>query len=662
MVPTIGRTFRRGPWSLMLGVGIGWLPALLGYEVVARVSGLNSLSAGPHPYFQLSHAWLLYVITPVVVISSFLLYLSPGGILILAFGKARSIAEWVVLAFGSSLMLNAILTTLAELIPGTLLTFPLLASLWATIVLVAWLILLFRLQKGTALPWPIAGPQDVRHILWMLSVIFVGVAGLVPKIFWENFNLDGIEAFEFGRSLTSHLLPYWEIQNGIFGFYHNFFLFAYPNHWFLRILGPLEASARLPFFLYLIVLFAALVLLIEWAGVRKLSWREELVLWLGLLLYTVVQTFNTNYEPFFADLAETAATDTLQMACFVSCCYTLWAGRTKWFWIFGLMTYCATPGGLLLLGALAVATFLIRSPDRKQHLQTLGKVLLLCVFIGLAYETLYSPRILGSVNNQFSAKNMLRRLYPPTVTEFVRVNAVLFPSGILPALSLLAAKRKDPAGWKVAVVTLLYFFILYSQAWTSLHQFTPVMVLPLVVFWRIYLNSSLQAQRWLLPAVAATTILSIFLSLPRHFQINRAIREFGLATEYRIGDYEKSYESAMRGGWSLFSLLPQDYRLKYPEQPWGADPPSWIYYATRPKPPGITINYVVQVASAPSPPGSTRVITRDGISVYVLNLQTWQRHRELKLPRVVQGRLYEPIYRRTFQFFRAYAERPRRKM
>src|SRR3990170_8712030 len=151
MVPTIGRTFRRGPWSLMLGVGIGWLPALLGYEVVARVSGLNSLSAGPHPYFQLSHAWLLYVITPVVVISSFLLYLSPGGILILAFGKARSIAEWVVLAFGSSLMLNAILTTLAELIPGTLLTFPLLASLWATIVLVAWLILLFRLQKGTAL-------------------------------------------------------------------------------------------------------------------------------------------------------------------------------------------------------------------------------------------------------------------------------------------------------------------------------------------------------------------------------------------------------------------------------------------------------------------------------------------------------------------------------
>jgi hypothetical protein len=495
----------------------------------------------------------------------------------------------------------------------------------------------------------------------MLGVSLIGVAALVPKIFWENFNLDGIEAFEFGRSLTAHLLPHWEIQGGVFGFYHNFFLFAYPNHWFISFFGPVEAGARLPFLLYLVVLFSGLVLLIEWGRVRQLSGMEEGAIWFGLLLYTVVQTYNTNYEPFFADLAEMAATDSLWVLCFLSACYALWDRRLQWFWVFGLMTYVASPGSLLLLGALAVATFLSRSPERRRQLMALGGVMLVCVLIGLAYETLYSPLTLGGINNQFSAKNMLRRLYPPTLTEFVRINAFLFPSGVLPAVSILAARRQDHASWVIAGVTFMYFGVVYVQAWTSLHQFTPVMILPLVVFWRIYLTLSKHIQRWLLPAVLTTSALSLFLSLPRHFEINQAIRQFGQATAYRVGDYGTSYERAVRGGWSLYVLLPRDYRLQYPEQPWGADPLSWIYYATREKSPGTAVNYVVQAVSETPPSGSSLVMTREGISVYVKDLDAWRRDRERHLPRIVQSPLYEPIYRRTFQFFRDYAERQERQ-
>ena len=648
--------------GLVLSFCVGSLPALVGQEVLSQVTGLYGLGSGPHPYFQLSHAGLLYVIMPVVVTSSFILFLFPGAILTLALGQARSAVEWIVFAFGSSLLLSIILSTSAKLVLGTPLTLPVMISLWMGTAMVAVLFLVFQLRKEVTLPCPVVQWSDVRRILWMLGIVFIGVTVFVPKIFWENFNLDGIEAFEFGRSLSTHLLPYWDIQDGVFGFYHNFLLFAYPNHWFITLFGPIEAAARLPFFLYLVVLFAALILLIEWKCARELSVVEEVAILFGLVLYTVVQTYNTNYEPFFADLAEMAATDSLQVVCFLSACYALWAGRFLWFWIFALMTHFATPGGLLLLIALALAIILVRSPDWRGQLQTLGLVILACFLIGFAYETLYNSVVLGGVNDQFSAKNMLRRFYPPTVTEYVRFNALVFSSGILPALFLLMVRRKDPAALMMAVVTLVYFGVLYLQAWTSLHQFTPVMVLPFVVFWRSYLGFPIRTQRWLLPAIAITTTLALFLSLPRHFQVNQATREFGLATSYRIGDYEKSYEDAARSGWSLFALLPEDYRLQYPDQPWGTDPYSWIYYATREKPLHATINYVVQEDTDPSPQGLIQVMSRDGVSVYVRDLEAWQQDRDRELPRVVTSPLYEPILRRTYQFFQAYTERMQQKV
>ena len=36
----------------------------------------------------------------------------------------------------------------------------------------------------------------------------------------------------------------------------------------------------------------------------------------------------------------------------------------------------------------------------------------------------------------------------------------------------------------LATTTLIYFGVMYLQVWAGIHQFTPVMVLPLVLFWR----------------------------------------------------------------------------------------------------------------------------------------------------------------------------------
>lgn len=648
---------------VIIGVclGVSSLPALLGRQLIAEVASLHHLAASSSPYFQVSHAWPLYVLAPLVSVSGMVLFLTPGALLVLAFGRVRNALEWVLLAFGSSIVLTILLGSVAKILVGPPLTTHSLLLLWLGTAGLAWLFLAFRLSKEAEICFPLTERAQVRRLFAMLAAALLGVAALTPKIFWENFNLDGIEAFEFGRSLTTHLLPRWEIQDGIFGFYHNFVLFAYPNHWFITLFGPIEASVRLPFILYLVVLFAALILLIELRSPRLLSWLEEAVIWLGLALYTVVQAFNTNYEPFFADLAEMAATDTLVIALFLSSCYLLWTNRFAWFWAVALMTCLAGPGALLLFVALAAVTLIVRPENWWSIAKT--TVLFICawVLVGLSYELLYNRLVLDGINNQFSARNMLRRLYPPTFTEFARFNALLFPCGVIPLLSFLAVKRKDFQTLMVVGVTLIYFVVMYLQAWTSLHQFTPIMVLPLVVFWRIYLQESARMQRWLLPAVASSIAVCLYLSIPQHFQINNATREFGQATEYRIGDYENQYELAANAGKNLSALLPEDYRMRYPEQPWGTDSFTWLYYATREKASGTKINYIIQPTSEPPPTSATAVLTKDGISVYVRDFASWQKDRAQEVPKVVVSPLYEPILRRTYEFFRDYVATKERK-
>jgi hypothetical protein len=213
----------------------------------------------------------------------------------------------------------------------------------------------------------------------------------------------------------------------------------------------------------------------------------------------------------------------------------------------------------------------------------------------------------------------------------------------------------------IAMVALFCFGVLYLQAWTSLHQFTPVMILPLIVFFRLYLDLSRRLQKWLLPILATSTAVCIWLSLPQHFQINQATRYFGYSTDYRLGDYEDSYERVIQYGWSIYTLIPKDYRLQYPNQPWGADMHAVIYYAKREKPPGTDVNYVIQPAEYPPPPESNHVLAQDGFSVYVRSVEVWNRDRQQQIPQVVISSLYEPIYRHTYSFFREYVSRTQQK-
>jgi hypothetical protein len=206
-------------------------------------------------------------------------------------------------------------------------------------------------------------------------------------------------------------------------------------------------------------------------------------------------------------------------------------------------------------------------------------------------------------------------------------------------------------------VTIVYFGVIYVQPWTSLHQFTPVMVTPLVVFWRLYGRVSDRARRRLLPAVVAATAISMVLSAPPHFRINLGVRELGRATAWRVGDYHARYrEAAAAAAPGLEAILPSGYRMLYPDQPWGTDPYAWLYYATRPKPADAVVNYVVQPSDSVAPPGFTRLQDRDGVSVWARDLEALARERQREFPRVAASPLYEPMLRESYAFFRKFME------
>lgn len=648
---------RKACWLGML-LALGSLPALLGRGIVAQVASMYELSRAPYPYFQPDQAVLLYIVAPLVALSSFVLFLMPGALWVLALGGSRRWSEFVLLAFGGSLLILIVLTTLAKLVLGPL-SSALLLALWLGSAAAGWLALGMRRAKMTA--WPLSQPGDRRRALWTLAIPVLAVVSLLPKIFWENFNEDGIEAFEFGRSLTTHLLPYWDLKQATFGFYHNYLLFAYPNHWFISLFGPIEAAARLPFALYLAVLFSALLLLIEWRAARELKGREEALLLLGLATFAVTIAFNGTYDPYFADIAEPAAPDTLIMVCFSSAAYFFLAGRMLWAWIYAFMTYTAGPNGLLLLVLLGLATYVWWPERRRQTMVAMGRIVLVCGLLGLAYELIYNPLVLGGIDSQYSAKNLLRRIFPPELGQFARINLLLFPSGILPALALAAIGWQDAAARALSTLIIAYFSIVYIQSWTSLHQFAPVMVLPLAVFWRLYLGRSERFRAACLPALALSTLLALWLSLPRHFGINQTHREFGYATAYRVGDYEQGYPLAVRCAEVLYQIVPGDWKLYYPDHSWGMDHHSWIYYAMQPKPAGTFVNYVVRAASDPPAPQFARAVAWDSVALYIRDLDLLQRHLSPELPRLVLSPLYEPVLRETSRFFRAYMERAKEK-
>ncbi|MGN6733950.1 MAG: hypothetical protein ACTHMB_18560, partial [Candidatus Binatia bacterium] len=133
--------------------------------------------------------------------------------------------------------------------------------------------------------------------------------------------------------------------------------------------------------------------------------------------------------------------------------------------------------------------------------------------------------------------------------------------------------------------------------------------------------------------------VSLWLSLPRHFEINRTHREIGYATVYRVGDYRIDYRKINHAN-LLLKLLSPDWDVKNPSRELVASPYTIIFYASKTKNSQSKINYIVQLLSEPPPSDFTR-IAEDGVAgLYIRDFQQWHKDRFGTFKTNYQSRLY----------------------
>jgi hypothetical protein len=553
----------------------------------------------------------------------------------------------VVWSFGISYGLILLASTLFKLSFATPLSGNAFVVLVGCLSAVTWGAFGLRVWRGARVASPIADRRDFRRIVWTLTIVVVFLLTAMPALLWQDMHDDGFEALEIGRSLSTHLLPRFPSPRAVLGIGAGMVSMAFPVHWFVALFGPLEVSARLPMLLYLSVLFCLLVELIEWDSARRMGFPEEAALCIGLGAYATTMCFNASYNAYFADIAAPAAFETLTVLCISATIYFLWRDRLAWFLFFAILSYLCRPTGLLVLVFAGLAA-LIAMPDRRvRRLKRIVLAIGLCVLVTVVYDSYYVASFAESDSGGIPFMGVLARFRYLRIGDFSRFLWVIVPSGFLPFFSLFLIRWQDSFSKFISVVALSYFSFFYIPAFVALHHFVPVMILPMVVFWRMVLNQSsepvLRLQNRHVPALVmlATGALALGISLPRHFEIDRTMRYIGQKIDLRIGDYETDFREQVRHADLLLDIVPPDWEVEDPDQELISGYCSVIYYATRPKVGTASLNYLVK-APPGEPEGSFHEVANDGdAALYVRDLEEWKRD-QTRAPRTdFRSRAYE---------------------
>ena len=204
---------------------------------------------------------------------------------------------------------------------------------------------------------------------------------------------------------------------------------------------------------------------------------------------------------------------------------------------------------------------------------------------------------------------------------------LLLPCGILPALFLVRWGRQDALARSLTLLTAVYYLLFFIQPNAALHHFVPVMIVPLVVFWRISLTPHSRWQPWL-TAVAA--IVAIAICLPRQMRLHTEAKLVGSAIENRIDGYEQSNPRVFSGSELLIEVIPYVWDAAR-SGTYGGSPLMWNYYAHHAEHAGAADrNYVLQAVDDPPPNDMALIVRRDGLALYMKSDEIRDKHRSMK--------------------------------
>ena len=624
-------------------------PVVMDRAAIGAASALHDLAREPNPYFVPSQAWLLYVRAPLAAVSAFLLVRSPGLLCALALRGSERFERWLMTGFGFSLIVVSAATALVQELLGR----PPREGTFVFIIFVlcgaALAFLQLRLRQGRFVANPLRGRRRWATALGLGTAAYVLVAALAPKIFWETFNGDGAHAFESSHLLLTRALPFWEGEAGEIATFPGLttMLFAFPGSWFVRLFGELEASVRLPFVLYLIVLYTSLVAVAEEARGRPRAIDRSLFV-LPLLAYGLAMSFSATYDPYSADLALPATTDTLLIITFFAAVLAFLRREIALLCLWSTLTFLVQPNGTLLLVLWGVAALLFLRPRPVRPTLVLACTLTACFLFSSSAAWWTGVIGLPGPGGEHADVGLLSRIDDRQLAEWLLLRPLrtpeywqrwlflFIPCGIVPALALFDWKRLDPPARALAATTITYFVGFYIQAQTNLHYFAPVMVMPLAVLGRSRWLAESSSRRLVLPVAAAGGVAAVLLSLPQTAKPVTAARTVGSSLEVRFGGYERMNPAFFRALDLFYEVIP---RVHNSEEHYGGSPLAWNYYAQY----GAnerTINYVLQPTEQP-PPAGMRLAARDqNAAVFVADDSVLAAHLALRPPRPPGASLY----------------------
>lgn len=568
---------RRTPGRFGIALCLGALPAVLAEPVLGRAVALHELAAGADPYFQPAHAGLLYLAVPLVSLSTFLLFLAPGLLLVRGSSGAGTPAGWLLRGFGAALAVAMVETVAAARVwPGV--AAPGGFATWALGILA----ILVVVRGRRSPPANAEGPTGQGAGWWPFLLLAALVAGLLlvllPKFLWEDFNGDGIHGFLASRLLLFQPWPFWGPDVGPLAAFPGVtsMLFTWPNAWFLRVMGESEVAVRLPMLLYLAVAGAAIVAVAE-VGRRPVPRAGWAVVGGGLVAYTLAMAFSASYNPYHADLALPGVQDTLLMVCFLGWVHALlrreWAPAVAW----GLATMAALPSGLLLMGFWVLGHGVAaRGRPWRDHL-TAAVIVAVCACAAAGLPLVLSALGMPAPGAEYAGGSVLRYLEYLQVTDVRRFAYWAVPAGLFPALVLAWWRGQDAVARGLTLACLAYVGFFYVQAYVSLHHFVPAMILPAAVAARSIPEDPRGASRYLV-AWAVLAAAAILLAVPESFRLHTSARDVGRQVGQQLGDFRRADPGVLRAGSLLREVAPPDWDLAVPSSSYGGSPYVWLYY------------------------------------------------------------------------------------
>jgi hypothetical protein len=203
----------------------------------------------------------------------------------------------------------------------------------------------------------------------------------------------------------------------------------------------------------------------------------------------------------------------------------------------------------------------------------------------------------------------------------------------------LAWRWHDRIGKTFTLVSLTYFLFFYIQGYTVLHYYIPVMILPLVVFWRIE-----RFSRLVRPAVFGMAnlwigLLALGLSLPANPTADLSGRQVGSAIRVATGDYQNLDPTVYRSSMLLAKLFPYDWDPLVPYSSYGASPLVLNYYAHHPSGTVEPVILVQDQVKAP-PSGWVLLLSQEQFRIYVRDLDVLKGLQDLRPPTPAGSPLY----------------------